>query len=66
MYCFFFGELKFFLSFADINNRPGWLIPESEYKTASRVPVFVKPLLLDVTKQENKVCPLNKSPLCVY
>ena len=39
----------------DVNNKPGWLIPESEYKTTSRVPVFVKPLLLDVTKQENKV-----------
>ncbi|ELU12632.1 hypothetical protein CAPTEDRAFT_218934 [Capitella teleta] len=39
----------------DPGNHPGWSIPENQRAFAAKLPLFVKPLPLDVTKHDTKV-----------
>lgn len=39
----------------DPNNHPGWSVPENQKAFMAKLPLFIKPLLLDVTKLETKV-----------
>ena len=39
----------------DPKNQPGWSVPENQQLFTSKMPLFIKPLLLDITKDDTKV-----------
>ena len=41
------------LYLADPKNNPGWGMPENETHVTTKLPLFMQPLLLDVTKQQD-------------
>ena len=43
------------LLFAEPKNNPGWCTPENEALLGCALPLFVCPLCIDITRQDNKV-----------
>ena len=46
-------------------NKPGWLIPENERMFNTKMPLFMRPLLIDVTQHDTRVsmCFISIEPI---
>ena len=63
-----YGETFTYLqnSVVDPSNRPGWYVPEAEHNLVLQLPLFVRPLLIDVTKQDTRVSHLTPTGIVFF